>query len=102
MGNRQYVNDGLYFNAYYKELATFITISHLVAMVIMLFSLHTLVYIEYCNFIGSATILAVSQVSYSMVHQTLTSVKGRQRQTMRNHGSRAVTGYASRNPIATA
>ena len=59
-----------------KELATFKTVSHLVTMVIVLFLLQTLVYTKYCNLIGSATILAVTQVPYATVIRPLLLAKG--------------------------
>ena len=59
-----------------KELATFETIPHSVTMVIVLFSLQTLVYIKYCNLIGSATIGAVTQVPYATVTRPLLKQRG--------------------------
>ena len=61
----------MYLDAYYKKLAAFKTIPHSVAMVIVLFSLQTLVYIEYCDLIGSATIFVVAQVLYATVTRPL-------------------------------
>ena len=52
----------MYLNAHYKELAAFKTIPHFFAMVIVLFLLQPLVYIEYYNLIGFATTVAAAQV----------------------------------------
>ena len=49
-----------------QTISCFLNISHSVTMVIVLISLQTLVYIEYCNLIGFATSVVVAQVPYAM------------------------------------